>query len=84
MLQELQVEGRKRRLCFFLSFTCIRYKMLEDILQILSYHSLFMSGCESQVLHVWLKVCLGTKEASHQGHRRKSKQMLKTEKYQLK
>ena len=67
MLQELQVEGRTRRLCF-LSCICKRYKMLEDKQQMLTYHSLFMSGCESQVLHVWLKVCLGTKEASHQGH----------------
>ena len=77
MLQELQVEGWTRWLCLFpLMYICIRYKMLEDKQQMLSYHSLFMSSCESQVLHVRLKVCLGTKEASHQGHHRnKSKQM---------
>ena len=70
MLQELQVEGRTRRLCLLplMYMYCIRYNMLEDKQQMLSYHSLFMSSCEPQVLHVWLKVCLGTKEASHQGH----------------
>ena len=76
MLQELPWKEGHAVYVFSLSFTCIRYKMLEDISQMLTYHSLFMSGCESQVLHVWLKVCLGTKEASHQGHHRnKSKQM---------